>query len=227
MLITYQRNKATTKGRPANDSGHNVKHRRCDTNSIPAIKADQWLITDRKGVAEMLSTTNSNLFSPRLTIQFPTYSLHYPNTATFHRQKPDMKNLLVGKGRVLTLFRDLRLNKATELVGISARLEMAEVLVEPLCNIFNISLKHNAEPCDWRHANITPIFRKGEKCKSENYRPINLTCSTTKNIEHISTSHIITFIERHNILNPRQHGFEAKLSCKAQLVKLTINISKK
>jgi hypothetical protein len=45
-------------------------------------------------------------------------------------------------------------------------------------------------PLDWRNANVSPVFKKGEKYKAENYRPISLTCICCKLLEHIITSHI-------------------------------------
>jgi hypothetical protein len=40
-------------------------------------------------------------------------------------------------------------------------------------------------PKDWKHANFAPAFKKGERYKAENYRPISLTCICCKLMEHI------------------------------------------
>ena len=94
-----------------------------------------------------------------------------------------------------------------------------------LCNIFNQSLNFGTVPNDWRHANVTPIYKKGDRSKPENYRPINLTCIASKVMKHIVTSHIMKFVEGNNLLYPKQHGFRAKLSCVKQLVELVADIS--
>ena len=31
-------------------------------------------------------------------------------------------------------------------------------------------------PDQWRQAHVSPIFKKGDKKKAENYRPVSLTC---------------------------------------------------
>jgi hypothetical protein len=38
------------------------------------------------------------------------------------------------------------------------------------------SFETGETPKDWKHANVAPTFKKGEKYKAVNYRPISLTC---------------------------------------------------
>jgi hypothetical protein len=40
-------------------------------------------------------------------------------------------------------------------------------------------------PKDWRDANISSIFKKGDKHLPENYRPVSLTSVTCKILEHL------------------------------------------
>ena len=79
-------------------------------------------------------------------------------------------------------------------------------------------------PDDWRHTNRTPIYKKGDHSNSKNYRLISLTCIASKVMEHIVTSHIMKFVEGNSLPYLKQHGFEAKLSCETQLVKLVADI---
>lgn len=201
-----------------------IKHRRGDTSSITAIKTDNRLITDRKGIADALNNQFQSVFSPTdLSATQTTLSDLSPSI----KNKLNMDDLHITKEGVLKLLLKLKPYKATGPDGISARVmkEMAAVLAGPLCNIFNMSLEHSSVPDDWRHANVTPIFKKGDRCKPENYRPISLTCIASKIMEHIVTSHMMKYIERNNILHPKQHGFRARLSCETQLVELVSDIS--
>ena len=53
--------------------------------------------------------------------------------------------------------------------------ECAKALSSPLHTIFKASLTAGCLPRDWRRANVTPIFKKGNKADPLNYRPISLT----------------------------------------------------
>lgn len=73
-------------------------------------------------------------------------------------------------------------------------------------------------PADWLKANITPVFKKGDKHQPANYRPISLTAVPCKILEHIIFHDIMAHLDSMNILIKSQHGFRRKLSCETQLV---------
>ena len=50
------------------------------------------------------------------------------------------------------------------------------------------------------------------------YRPVSLTCVPCKLLEHIVCSNIITHLDGHKLLSDRQHAFQKKHSCEAQLI---------
>ena len=62
------------------------------------------------------------------------------------------------------------------------------------------------------------------KAKTSNYRPIPLTCITSKIMEHIIVTNIMTHFDSNNLLSPFQHGFRSKHSCETQLVNFTQEI---
>jgi len=53
--------------------------------------------------------------------------------------------------------------------------EAAHVIALLLTELFRRSLQSGELPLDWRLANITPIFKKGDHSLPSNYRPISLT----------------------------------------------------
>jgi len=65
--------------------------------------------------------------------------------------------------------------------------------------IFQRSLDTDIVPKDWKHAIITPAFKKGSKSKPSNYRPISLTCIALKLMEHIIVSNMMDYFDTHNI----------------------------
>ena len=76
-----------------------------------------------------------------------------------------------------------------------------------LTKIYTKSIETGTIPKDWKHANVAPAFKKGERYKAENYRPISLTCICCKLMEHIITSNIMKHLDSNNILYDLQHGF--------------------
>ena len=55
----------------------------------------------------------------------------------------------------------------------------------PLARVFNLSLKEGVVPFEWKDVNIIPLFKKGSRNKSENYRPVSLTSVICKLLERL------------------------------------------
>ena len=72
--------------------------------------------------------------------------------------------------------------------------------LQGLCTIFQCSLNTGTLPSDWRNANITPVFKKGDRHSAENYRPVSLTSVPCKILEHIICSHMLEHFEKYGIL---------------------------
>ena len=83
--------------------------------------------------------------------------------------------------------------------------------------IFQSSLDQGQLPQDWKSANITPIYKKGNRTDPANYRPISLTSTCSKIHEHIIYSFVSTHLSNYNILSTNQHGFRTGRSCDTQL----------
>ena len=58
--------------------------------------------------------------------------------------------------------------------------------------MFNLSLREGTVPREWKHvSNVVPIFKKGNRCKAENYRPVSC-----KLLESLLRDHMVDFLER-------------------------------
>ena len=86
--------------------------------------------------------------------------------------------------------------------------------------IFQRSLDTGKLPDIWKVANVSPIFKKGEKSDPSNYRSISLTCVLCKILEHIVASSVAKHFTELDILYDLQHGFREKSSCETQLIML-------
>lgn len=69
-----------------------------------------------------------------------------------------------------------------------------------------------------------PVLKSGKATSVNNYRPISLTSTCGKLLEHILSSHIHSFLSHYNLLNSSQHGFRKGVSI-TQLVEVTHDFS--
>ena len=99
--------------------------------------------------------------------------------------------------------------------------ETASELAPVLSSIFNQSMTTGVLPDDWLTANVSPVFKKGDRNLAVNYRPVSLTCVCGKLLEHIVVKHILKHLEQYNILTKFQHGFRSGHSCETQLILTT------
>ncbi len=80
-------------------------------------------------------------------------------------------------------------------------------------------------PNDWRHANVTPLLKKCERYKAENYRHVFLTSICSKLMEHVIASQLMGHLNASNILYALQHGFRDKHLCETQLLALVPDLA--
>ncbi|KAK4833011.1 LOW QUALITY PROTEIN: hypothetical protein QYF61_027113 [Mycteria americana] len=96
--------------------------------------------------------------------------------------------------------------------------ELAEELTKPLSIIYQQSWLTGEVPADWRLANVTPIYKKGQKEDPGNYRPVSLTSVPGKLMEQIILSAITRHVENNQRIKPSQHGFRKGRSCLTNLI---------
>ena len=98
--------------------------------------------------------------------------------------------------------------------------ELTHDIAPYLTIIYQKSLDTGRVTKERRSANVTAIFKKGEKYQPSNYRLVSLTCICCKIQQHILTSSILKHLDEYDILAVCQHGFRASRSCKTQLLTL-------
>ena len=136
---------------------------------------------------------------------------------------PDVPAFEVGTAGVKKLLWGLKPHKASgpDNIPTSFLKEAANELAPALYLIRTASLNKGYVPDDWKTADGTPIFKKGDRSTSANYRPISLTAVCCKMMEHILHSQVMKHLDLHKILSDNQHGFHKKQSRESQLI-LTI-----
>jgi hypothetical protein len=73
--------------------------------------------------------------------------------------------------------------------------------------IINLSLKYGVFPDKLKLAQVTPVFKKGDKTNMNSYRPISLLPQISKLFEKTLYNRIFNFLDINNILFSSQYGF--------------------
>ena len=176
------------------------------------------MVSQRK-VPHSDASTKSEILNDQFLSAFTTEDTSsFPDLGT--SDYPDAPEIRVHPNGVRKLLKNLKPHKATGPDDISPRFlkEMAEPLTPVLTLIFSASLNQGKAPDDWKEANVSPIFKKGDKSQPANYRPVSLTSVCSKVLEHIIHSHLMNFFEDNQILCDQQHGFRKHRSCESQLL---------
>ena len=91
-------------------------------------------------------------------------------------------------------------------------------ILYPLTSLFNLSLKLNSIPFQWKNALVIPIFKKGNRSDTSNYRPISLTSSFSRLFESILMEKMMLHVQEHNLVSHLQFGFLPRRSSAGQLL---------
>ena len=137
-----------------------------------------------------------------------------------------MGDITVDPKGVAKLLDGLNVHKAPGLDGLNVRVlkECSNEISPILALIFIESLARGDVPDEWRQANVSPVFKKGEKYDASNYRPVSLKCICCKTLEHILVININKHLALDSILADCQHGFRSHRSCETQLVQFVHDI---
>ena len=194
-----------------------IKLNRNEQQGVPTLKANGKVSITATDRANTLNNQFQSVFNAQ---EIPQEDLLQNST------HPTSGNIEITSIGIEKLLRKLKPHKAAGPDEISARFlkEMAQDIAPILQTIFQLSYNSSEIPEDWRHANVVPVYKKGQAHDPANYRPISLTCICCKVMEHIIVSNIMHHARRNNILYPMQHGFLSRRSCETQLLEFTTDI---
>ena len=106
----------------------------------------------------------------------------------------------------------LDVNKVSQSSDIPIKVlkENSNIFSNFLCNSFNDSIKLLTFPEILKHADITPLYKKGKKDIKGNYRPVSILPNLSKIFQKCMFEQISQFFE--NIFSKYQCGFRKVLS---------------
>ena len=197
-----------------------VKSKRTDNIGVSGIKCGGILHQDSKAKANILNQQFKSVF----TKENKNEKLPEMKGVKYE----SMKDINIETHGIEKLLKNINTKKACgpDMISNSVLKECAKEIAPVLSHIFQLSIDTGELPKDWRNANVSPIFKKGDRHTAANYRPVSLTCVCCKLLEHIVCRQILNHLEQHNILTSLQHGFRSGHSCETQLITTTNDIMK-
>lgn len=188
-----------------------IKSRKQDNIGVAPLKKNGSLVSDTKAKAEILVDQFKSVFTRDSNAPMP--HLDTPN-------RPDAADIKVDTAGICKLLKKINPAKASgpDQIPNAVLQKCAETLAPALRDVFQRSLDTGDLPADWRKANVSCAFKKGDKHQAENYRPISLTSVCCKLLEHIVSHHLLSYLDQHRVLTDLNHGFRAGFSCETQLV---------
>ena len=70
---------------------------------------------------------------------------------------------------------------------------------------------------------VSALFKKGDRCDPNNYRPITVLPTLSKILEKAVHNQLYYFLNENKIITPKQFGFRPKLSTNTALTHFTDN----
>ena len=192
-----------------------IKSKRCDSSGVAPLMKDGSLQSDCSTKANILNEQFVSVFTNEDVTNLPDLG---------ESDHPSVPSFVIEREGVRKLLAKIKPHTACGPDNLPAYLlkEASNELAPLFCLLFNATLHQGKIPHAWKSANVSPIFKKGDKHRPENYRPISLTSLVCKTAEHIIHSQIIHHLDANNILTHCQFGFRKKRSCDSQLL-LTVD----
>ena len=178
-----------------------VKSRKQDNIGVSPLKSNgQLLKNESKGKVDILINQFKSVFTREENKTLLKTTKH------ISRSIPDLEIRSEG---IEKLLKNINSFKASGPDNIPNRIlkECAKQLAPGLTSIYQKSIDTGTLPRDWLNANVSCIFKKGDKHAPENYRPVSLTSMPCKLLEDVICKHMLKHLERHKVLTSLNHGF--------------------
>ena len=177
---------------------------------------DKGITTDPQKMADLLQAQFTSVFSdpsaPNVTDpSFPPPLVRHPQ---------ELPHFDISDEDIISAISSIPSSSASGPDGVPAILlkNCAKELCRPIKMIWEESFTSGVVPKFYKETNITPLFKKGDRAKAVNYRPVALTSHVIKIYERILRKNMVDFIEKNQLLCDNQHGFRSGRSCLTQLL---------
>ena len=179
-------------------------------------------VTDHKKIADEFNIFFSNIgstLSASIKLDDSTIAFtDYLDNPTEHR----FSFSEITENETLTIIYNLKSKNSSGNDDISNRLlkSIKCEISKPLTIIINQSLETGIFPDALKVAKVKPLFKKGDNCCLNNYRPISLLPTISKIFERVMYTQLYYYFNVNNLLSEQQYGFRSQHTTELASVKL-------
>lgn len=185
---------------------------RCRPN-IPPMRNDGGVVDDDGQKAELFNTYFGSVFQQDNDIDLKLSAPITTSLSDIEFDVVDVYELLSHESN--------KLSRGPDDIPHIIYKRLAVVLALPLFLIFRECINTGQIPSIWKDATIVPIHKKDDKSCVSNYRPISLTCVSSRIMERLICSKLMLFLSPNNRISDRQYGFLSRRSTTSQLLQTT------
>ena len=180
---------------------------------VGPLKDGDSVVSDRKGMAELLAAQFSSVYSSPKDILPSADSM-------FANDEFGINDIPLSEDDFIEVSDELKLFTGSGPDGFPAiylkRCKYA--FAKPLAIMWKRSMTEGYIPKCFKKTDTLPLFKKGSSGIPENYRPISNSSHLIKLFERVIKKYLVQYLEENNLFNPNQHGFRHKHSCISQLL---------
>ena len=85
------------------------------------------------------------------------------------------------------------------------------IIIPLLCHLINLCVQQGYFPENLKLGCITPIFKKGDRDKVNNYRPVCSLSPLSKIIEKVINNRMVEYLNKFNLFSKSQYGFRKNM----------------
>ena len=174
------------------------------------------VVNDDESMANTFQQQFSSVFSNPSSPDVRAPNFQEPEIV--HEMTEDM--FIITEVDVLKAISDIKSDSAAgpdELPAIVLK-KCAGTLSRPIQLLWQESFKRGVVPFFYKKSYVCPLYKKGDRAKAANYRPVSMTSHVVKIYERIIRKIIVAYLEHNHILTTKQHGFRSGRSTLTQLL---------
>ena len=199
---------------------NNVLGRRYKKSRISCLVIKGEEITDDQRVANSFNQHFLTVGQQALT------NINSEKSSIFHRIERTPFSCYLNPTNVVeisTILENLKDNKSTGVDGIPSEVLKASstVIGPPLVKLINLSMQQGKFPDCLKKAKVIPLFKSGDPCDLNNYRPISILTVISKVFERVVHNRIYRFLEKFDLLCESQFGYRCKRSTVNAIASIT------